>query len=103
MLSTQAKNQISNTKKNKDKKTKPESKFIRGKGGRLLRRGSPTAMRAENRERARKRAQEMARKRLRNKLMQQLAKHFAKGQRAKAKAEAKSIVPEPEIVPINIA
>ena len=67
VLSTQAKNQISNTKKNKDKKTKPESKFIRGKGGRLLRRGSPTAMRAENRERARKRAQEMARKRLRNK------------------------------------
>ena len=30
--------------------------------------------------------------------MQQLAKHFAKGQRAKAKAVAKSIVPEPEIV-----
>lgn len=30
--------------------------------------------------------------------MQQLAKHFAKGQRAKAKAVAKSIVPEPEVV-----
>ena len=30
--------------------------------------------------------------------MQQLAKHFVKGQRAKAKAVAKSIVPEPEIV-----
>ena len=67
VLSTQAKNQISNTKKNKDKKTKPESKFIRGKGGRLLRRGSPTAMRAENKERARKRAQEAARKRRLNK------------------------------------
>lgn len=30
--------------------------------------------------------------------MQQLAKHFAKQQRAKAKAVAKSIVPEPEVV-----
>ena len=67
VLSPQAKNKISNTKKNKDKKTKPESKFIRGKGGRLLRRGSPTAMRAENKERARKRAQEAARKRRLNK------------------------------------
>ena len=66
VLSTQAKNQINNTKKNKDKKTTRSSfneKFIRGKGGRLLRRGSPTAMKAEARERARKRAQEAARKR----------------------------------------
>ena len=66
-LSIKARNQVSDTKKNKDKKTKPESKFIRGKGGRLLRRGSVTARRAENKERARKRAQEAARKRRLNK------------------------------------
>ena len=65
-LSSKAKQQVSDTKKNKDKKTTRSSfneKFIRGKGGRLLRRGSPTAMRAEAKERARKRAQEAARKR----------------------------------------
>ncbi len=65
-LSTKAKNQISDTKKNKDKKTTRSSfneKYIRGKGGRLLRRGSVTARRAENKERARKRAQELARQR----------------------------------------
>ena len=66
-LSTKARNQISDTKKNKNKKTKPESKFIRIKGGRLAKRGSVTARRAENRERARKRAQEAARKRRLNK------------------------------------
>ena len=63
-LSIKAKDQISDTKKNKDKKTKPESKFIRGKGGRMLRRGSVPARRAEMKERNKKRAQEMARKRL---------------------------------------
>ena len=62
-LSTKARNQISDTKKNKDKKTKPASKFIKIKGGRLAKRGSIAARRAENRERARKRAQEAARKR----------------------------------------
>lgn len=67
-LSTEAKNQISDTKKNKDKKkttrSKFNEKFIRTKGGRLARRGTVNARRAENREKARKRAQEMARKRL---------------------------------------
>ena len=69
-LSSKAKQQVSDTKNNKDKKKKTtrskfNEKFIKGKGGRLLRRGSVTARRAENREKARKRAQEMAKKRLR--------------------------------------
>ena len=67
-LSTQAKNQVSDTKKNKKKKVTGSSfkeKFIKTKSGSFARRGSVTARRAENREKARKRAQEMARKRLR--------------------------------------
>ena len=65
-LSTKAKDQISNTKNNKKKKTTRSSfneKFIKGKGNRLFRRGTVTARRAENKEKARKRAQEAARKR----------------------------------------
>ena len=65
-LSTEAKDQISNTKNNKKKKTTRSSfneKFIKGKGNRLFRRGTVTARRAENKEKARKRAQEAARKR----------------------------------------
>ena len=64
-LSSKAKNQVSDTKKKK--KEKPKSKFIRTSKGTLARRGSVTARRAENKERARKRAQEMARRRLANK------------------------------------
>ena len=63
---------------NKDKKTggngggktqreRNESKWIRTSKGTLAKRGTVTARRAENKERARKRAQEMARKRLANK------------------------------------
>ena len=43
------------------------SKWIRTSKGTLAKRGTVTARRAENKERARKRAQEMARKRLANK------------------------------------
>ena len=43
------------------------SKYIRTSKGTLAKRGTVTARRAENKERARKRAQEMARKRLANK------------------------------------
>ena len=64
-LSPQAKKQVTDTKTNK--KEKPKSKFIKTSKGTLARRGSVTARRAENRERARKRAQEMARRRLANK------------------------------------
>ena len=46
---------------------KKESKFIRRKGGRLARRGSPAAMKAEARERARKRAQAAAKLRIKKK------------------------------------
>tara|TARA_B000000609_G_C24174922_1_gene353136 strand:+ start:74 stop:1429 length:1356 start_codon:yes stop_codon:yes gene_type:complete len=70
-LSSTAKKQVSDTKNNTNKKTTRSSfneKFIKGKGGRLLRRGSVTARRAENKERARKRAQELAKQRRQRKL-----------------------------------
>ena len=69
-LSIKAKNQVSDTKKNKKKKTtksKFNEKFIKTRKGSFARRGSVAARRAENREKARKRAQEMARRRLANK------------------------------------
>ena len=65
-LSTQAKEQVSDTKKNKNKKVRKSglpAKFIKTKKGTLARRGSVTARRAEKREEARKRAQELARQR----------------------------------------
>ena len=55
------------TVKTETPKKKKESKFIKTSKGTLARRGSVSARRAENRERARKRAQEMARQRLANK------------------------------------
>ena len=69
-LSTQAKEQVSDTKKNKDKKVRRSglpAKFIKPRKRTLAKRGTVGARRAENRERARERAKEMARKRLRNK------------------------------------
>ena len=65
-LSSKAKQQVSDTKNNKDKKTtrsKFNEKFIKTKSGSFARRGSVNARRAENKEKARKRAQEMARQR----------------------------------------
>ena len=61
-LSIKAKKQTAETKTNKGKKKK-QSKYIRTSKGTLARRGTVTARRAENKERARKRAQELARKR----------------------------------------
>ena len=56
------------TPKKKTNREKFNEKFIRTKDGRLARRGSVTARRAENRERARKKAQAAARKRIEEKL-----------------------------------
>lgn len=53
--------------KNNNKVTKTKSKFIRTSKGTLARRGTVTARRAENKERAKERAKEMARRRLANK------------------------------------
>ena len=53
--------------KKKTKREKFNEKFIRTKGGRLARRGSVTARRAENREAARKRAQAAAKLRIKKK------------------------------------
>ena len=67
-LSTQAKEQVSDTKNNKNKKVRRSglpAKFIKTRKGNLAKRGTVGARRAENRERARERAKEMARKRLR--------------------------------------
>ena len=55
------------TVKTEKPKDKPKSKWIRTSKGTLAKRGTVTARRAENRERARKRAQEMARERKRKK------------------------------------
>lgn len=54
-------------KTNNNKVTKTKSKFIRTSKGTLARRGTVTARRAENKERAKERAKEMARRRLANK------------------------------------
>ena len=54
-------------KKEKPKMGSPDSKFIkkeRGKGPGFVKRGTPTAQRAENQEKARNRAKEMAKARL---------------------------------------
>ena len=53
--------------KSKGKEKKP-SKFIRTKGGKLAKRGTVGARRAENKEKARKRAQAAAKKRIEEKL-----------------------------------
>ena len=47
----------------KTKRQKFDDKFVRGERGKLLRRGSPTAQRAENKEAARNRAKKAALKR----------------------------------------
>ena len=55
------------TPKKKTKREKFNEKFIKTKGGRLARRGTPAAMKAENREKARKRAQAAAKLRIKKK------------------------------------
>ena len=55
------------TPKKKTNREKFNEKFIRRKGGRLARRGTPSAMKAEARERARKRAQAAAKLRIKKK------------------------------------
>ena len=54
--------------KTQDKKA--QSAFIKTESGSFARRGSPTAQRAENRERARERAKQMAKDRLKKKTKQ---------------------------------
>ena len=52
----------------KEEPKKKQSKFIKTKGGKLARRGTLSARRAENKEAARKRAQAAAKKRIEEKL-----------------------------------
>ena len=53
--------------KKKTNREKFNERFIRTKGGKLARRGTPAAMKAENREKARKKAQAAARLRIKKK------------------------------------
>ena len=53
--------------KKKTNREKFNAKFIKTKGGRLAKRGTPAAMKAENREKARKKAQAAARLRIKKK------------------------------------